>query len=220
MKRTALLLLVALSAVAGAETTPQPPPQTVIPQPFERAVVDLLNEVRTKGTLNGSTSIRTGTCLENFDAALARAPLIYNPALNLAARNHTLYMQEEWTVRRVEPNFDQRNRTNTHFYGTTIASRTERAAQELGIPTPANSRLFIRIVERTPTEMVRSLMEHRETCLELTTPLHESVTGYFVGVGYTPGYTPTAAHPNPWGLWALLVAMEQRAPKTEDGGSP
>lgn len=199
MKKT-LLLLALLSPAALAQTTP------FVQQPFERAVVDLLNEVRTKGTLQGSTAIRSGTCVQDFGALGSRGEMVYHPALNLAGRKHAQYIVEEWNVRRAAPDFDQRNRRNTHFYGTTVAERSARAAQELGVAAPVNSYMYIRTGPAMPAEFVRSLLEDREVCLQLTAPLFPDRPAFRVGAGYHPGLIATPEFPNPWGSWILLIA--------------
>lgn len=203
MKKT-LLLLALLSPAALAQTTP------FAQQPFERAVIDLLNEVRTKGTLQGSTAIRTGTCMERFTtpAWRPRDPLVYSPTLNRVARNHTMYMQEEWDVRQVTPGFEQRNPRNTHFTGVYYPDRVARAARELGVRAPDYNRLMFRHGPTLPAAFVQSLLEDREICMQLTTGIPEGFRApLLVGVGYTPAYPPTLTDPNPWGWWAVSFGM-------------
>lgn len=204
MKKT-LLLLALLGTVASAQTAARPATFTL--QPFERAVLDLLTEVRTKGTLQGSASIRNGTCLADFDRLGPRAPLVSNPVLSLASRKHAQYITEEWKLRGVAPDYEQRNRNNTHFYGVTVQSRTDRAGRELGVAAPENSHMYIRTGPVLPADFVRSLLEDRLSCLQLTA-LRAGLPAYHVGAGYNSGFasTPEISHPNPWGFWVLILS--------------
>lgn len=61
---------------------------SVVPSHDEVEVMQLINELRTRGTLNGESSVRVGTCAANWTPL---KPLDYSGVLALAARNHAVY---------------------------------------------------------------------------------------------------------------------------------
>ena len=101
----------------------------VTPNQQEVDFMHLLNEVRTKGTLNGA-DIRAGTCLEGVQPGTLK-PLTYNGVMAYASRKHSKYLGT-WGY---EGHFEN-NKSHPNFYGYDLADRLDRAYAELGLGTP------------------------------------------------------------------------------------
>ncbi|RTR23128.1 CAP domain-containing protein [Deinococcus radiophilus] len=96
----------------------------VSPNAQEVDFMTLLNEVRTKGTVNG-VDVRAGTCLAGVEPGTLK-PLTYNGVMAYASRKHSTYLGT-W-------GFEGHNELNTahpNFYGASYADRVTRAYQEL-----------------------------------------------------------------------------------------
>ena len=96
----------------------------VSPNAQEVEFMTLLNEVRTKGTVNG-VDVRAGTCLAGVQPGTLK-PLTYNGVMAYASRKHSTYLGT-WGFE----GHDELNTAHPNFYGASYADRVTRAHQEL-----------------------------------------------------------------------------------------
>lgn len=134
---------------------PKPQPQPTVPLPFipevgaavgtgdgtpvgtvrvspnaqEVEFMHLLNEARTKGTMNG-VDVRAGTCLEGIAPGTLK-PLTYNGLAAYATRKHSVYLGT-WGF---EGHYEL-NPNHPNFYGYEANIRLLRAYKEFGLPEP------------------------------------------------------------------------------------
>lgn len=101
----------------------------VSPNAQEVEFMTLLNEVRTKGTVNG-VDVRAGTCLAGVQPGTLK-PLTYNGVMAYASRKHSTYMGT-WGFE----GHEELNSAHPNFYGYDLADRIYRAYAELGLGTP------------------------------------------------------------------------------------
>ena len=101
----------------------------VSPNAQEVEFITLLNEVRTKGTVNG-VDVRAGTCLAGVQPGTLK-PLTYNGVMAYASRKHSTYMGT-WGFE----GHDEFNTAHPNFYGQRLGDRLYRAYAELGLGTP------------------------------------------------------------------------------------
>lgn len=100
----------------------------VTPTADEVELMRLINEVRTKGTVNGADAI-TGTCAQNLGPMNA---LTYNGVTSYAARKHAAYMDAIGTI---DESHYENQTEHPAFYGKTPTDRTNRALNELAAYT-------------------------------------------------------------------------------------
>lgn len=101
----------------------------VSPNAQEVEFITLLNEVRTKGTVNG-VDVRAGTCLEGVQPGTLK-PLTYNGVMAYASRKHSTYLGT-WGYEA----HNELNASHPNFYGATVGDRIRRAYTELELGTP------------------------------------------------------------------------------------
>lgn len=94
----------------------------VIPTAEDIQLLTLVNEIRTKGTLNG-VDITKGTCVDGSFTPLNA--LTYNGLFAYAARKHADYVVFNDTGEHSEL-----NSSSPYFYGTTVRERVQRAYLE------------------------------------------------------------------------------------------
>lgn len=102
----------------------------VSPSAQEAEVLALVNEVRTKGTLQGAPAT-AGTCVDSSFSP--RPALTYNGLFAFAARKHAEYLANAGYG-------DGHNETQTgspYFYGANMTARVQRAySEQAGLSTP------------------------------------------------------------------------------------
>ena len=101
----------------------------VSPNAQEVDFMTLLNEVRTKGTING-TDARAGTCLEGVQPGTLK-PLTFNGVMAYASRKHSEYLGS-WGYE----GHEELNSSHPNFYGATVGDRIRRAYSELRLGAP------------------------------------------------------------------------------------
>lgn len=94
----------------------------IVPTAEDIQLLTLVNEVRTKGTLNG-VDITKGTCVDGSFTPLNA--LTYNGLFAYAARKHAEYVVRNESVTHYE---DDSN--SPYFYGATVRDRVQRAYLE------------------------------------------------------------------------------------------
>ena len=100
----------------------------VSPTADEIAILNGINEVRTKGTLNG-VPVTAGTCVDGTWKALPA--LTYNGLFAYAARKHADYIQATGEYDHVESQTGAPT-----FYGANPTDRVARAYREKGVENP------------------------------------------------------------------------------------
>ncbi|MDL2342974.1 CAP domain-containing protein [Deinococcus sp. MIMF12] len=97
----------------------------VSPNTQEVALMQFVNEVRTKGTINGVPALK-GTCVDGTFTPGTLSELTYNGVLAYAARKHATYNGTYGYEAHAET-----QPTHPNFYGTTSKERVERAYRDL-----------------------------------------------------------------------------------------
>ena len=148
--------------------------------PNERQVFALVNEVRTKGTLNGDAAAVAGTCAAGAATSPLRA-LLPSSVGYLAASAHAGWFGTYGYTAHVEP-----DRNFASFYGETLSDRAFRAMQTVG-----TSVSYIGLGENaaagqtSPTEVMKAWLRSAGHCSNIMDP------------GYThmaPGYAAAPAY--------------------------
>ncbi|EYB66831.1 hypothetical protein DEIPH_ctg066orf0013 [Deinococcus phoenicis] len=98
----------------------------VTPSAQEIRMLELINEARTQGTVNGADVIR-GSCVDGTFRPGTLKPLTYNGVSSHAARMHSVYM----SVVRYEGH-DETDRAAPSFYGATPGDRIARSYATYG----------------------------------------------------------------------------------------
>ena len=150
----------------------------VTPNTQEIEFLNLLNEARTQGTVQGQSQ-RAGTCLETVQPGTLK-PLTYNGPLAFASRKHSTYLAS-WGYEAHE----ETNASHPAFYGSNMASRQQRAYAELvpSVPWRGGSEIVTAGTERpTAAQAVVAFLHSPGHCRAITDP---RMTG--VGTGYVQG---------------------------------
>ncbi|GAA5533935.1 Ig-like domain-containing protein [Deinococcus aluminii] len=157
----------------------------VSPNAQEVEVMRLVNEVRTKGTLNGQDAI-SGTCAAGTFRAGELLPLSYNGTLAHAAIQHSTYISQV--------QYEAHSETVTsspYFYGATVGDRVARSLKLFGGPERGASENVV-IGYATPLEAMRAWMNSTGHCNNIMNP-----AATVLGVGYRENPQTSG-----WNRWA------------------
>lgn len=131
----------------------------ITPGAAERELLELLNELRTRGTVNGDADARRGSCWPDFTPL---HPWAYHGALHLAARGHAAYLQAEiaagGTLRH-----EQTNRANPFYTGTHPWDRSRAAARAFAYP-PTGHGENLALGQRSAADAVRGWLLSPSHC--------------------------------------------------------
>jgi uncharacterized protein YkwD len=168
----------------------------VSPTAEEVEVMRLVNEVRTKGTLNGQDAT-VGSCVEGTFKADTLRPLTYNGLYAYAARKHAIYMSEVGYEGHIES-----QTTSPYFYGATNQDRVVRAYKEQAglTDTPqVGENLVTGNTRATPETAMRAWMTSPGHCRNIMYPVYR-----MSGIGhYVAAEVPQA---NRWGhSWSMVL---------------
>ena len=163
----------------------------VSPTADEIEVMKLVNEVRTKGTVNGVPAT-AGTCVDGTWKALPA--LTYNGLFAYASRKHAEYMSNVGYEGHAET-----NTSSTYFYGSNAFERVTRAYKELTNIASLQPGEVVGTGRSTPVKIVEDWLSSNSHCVIL---FNTNVQQF--GVGEATGPIDTAQ--NRWGRsWALIV---------------
>lgn len=174
----------------------------VSPTAAEIEVLNLVNEVRTKGTLNGQAAL-AGTCVSG--TWTPRQAMTYNGLYAFAARKHAEYMSNVGFEGHSETIF-----SSPYFYGTNPSDRVIRAYREqAGLSKPYVGTNDYRYGGElagtgrpTPLVIVQDWLASSYHC---TAMMDSRVTMFGSGAA-TGSYEPNM---NLWGTsWSLIVGWE------------
>lgn len=175
----------------------------VSPTTQEVEIMRLVNEVRTKGTLNGVDAI-AGSCVEGTFTPGTLRPLTYNGLYAYAARKHAVYMSE------VGYEFHSETQSSSpQYYGATVRDRVIRAYKEQAGLTKtypdhgstnhtAYGGEYVVTGRSTPEQAMRAWMESPGHCSGIMNPAKT-----MFAAGHALGPLETSA--NRWGhSWAII----------------
>lgn len=150
----------------------------ISPNATEVEMMNLVNEVRTKGTLNGEDAI-AGSCVEGTFKPGTLRPLTFDGILAYSARMHATYMTESGDYDHVEHHPE-----HPAFYGATGKDRNERARAMFGQAWDGKA-VYENIVIQRPTaaRAMRDFMLSSGHCQSIMRPEARRVA-----IGYTPAY--------------------------------
>lgn len=141
--------------------------------------LNFVNEVRTKGTLNG-VDITKGTCVEGNFASLR--PLSYNGLYAYAARKHADYV-----VFNNSRTHYENDSSSPYFYGTTVRERVQRSyLEQAGInkiyegdnTTPYGGELLAPVAPEIPQAVLAFMHSPNHCKAMMGSDLTDIGTGY------------------------------------------
>ncbi|MCD0174366.1 CAP domain-containing protein [Deinococcus sp. 14RED07] len=167
----------------------------ISPNAEEIELLTLINELRTKGTVNGQ-NFTANTCVDGTFKKDTLQPLTFHGLLSYAARKHSTYI--------AEVGYDGHNElqtTSPFFYGGTPRERKDRAYSDFAVPASYLGLGEIVATGRTrptPEAALRDWMASSPHCSILM-----NTTLKFMGAGYAYAEPNTAA--NRWGhSWTMM----------------
>lgn len=174
----------------------------VSPTAAEIEVLNLVNEVRTKGTLNGQAAL-AGSCVAG--TWTPRQAMTYNGLFAYAARKHAEYLSN------VGYEFHTESMSSSpYFYGTNPSDRVIRAYREqagltkayVGTNNYRDGGELVGTARQTAVAMVQDWLASADHCAAI---MESRVTMF--GAGTATG--PVETNMNRWGTsWTLIVGWE------------
>lgn len=162
---------------------------TVVPSTEEVEVMRLVNEVRTRGTVDGDASVREGkgSCIPG-NAWQPVKPLDYSGVLALAARNHAQYAAYNTFNYNPEAfakdGHNETNMTSKYFTGFTIQDRIKKAADDVsGLYPTAQQGEIVAAGHLTPRDSVIDWIHSPGHC---TTMMRSDLTHMGAGMVDNP----------------------------------
>ena len=191
----------AVGAPVGSNLVPGNPVTAVrdSPNAEEVQLLQLMNEVRTKGTLNGQ-DMRGVSCLQG-ESFSPRPALAYSGVLSHAARKHATYMGFVGYMAHQEK--IEEDKSSRYFYGVTGVDRMQKSIDEAGL-TKTHTFMAQNSGENvsggTPgdgetgfadaLEVMKAWLDSPSHCANLMNPSWE-----YAGIGYVRNDTPDISTP-------------------------
>lgn len=166
--------------------------------PPELEMVKYINEIRTKGTINGDSTVRAGTCIAGFVAGVSNVPALgtWSNAAIRAAHKHTNYQAFEGNLNHNEPLIN-----SLWFYGATFGDRITRVLSDYPFARITTAGENVGYQSSTTSsysdvaQMTLKFLQSNDHCLNMMNPSFKAV-----GVGYRamPDPDPTYGTRGTW----------------------